>query len=31
MAIRLGDKVPDFTAESTDGTINFYDWKEVGS
>jgi alkyl hydroperoxide reductase subunit AhpC len=27
MAIRLGDTVPDFTSESTEGTINFYDWK----
>ncbi len=27
MAIRLGDQAPNFTAESTDGTINFYDWK----
>ncbi|CAN5750200.1 peroxiredoxin [soil metagenome] len=27
MAIRLGDEAPDFTAESTDGTINFHDWK----
>jgi alkyl hydroperoxide reductase subunit AhpC len=25
MAIRLGDDAPDFTAESTDGTINLYD------
>ena len=27
MAIRLGDEAPDFTAETTDGTINFHDWK----
>jgi len=27
MAIRLGDVVPDFTAETTQGTINFHDWK----
>ena len=27
MAIRLGDVAPDFTAESTDGTISFHDWK----
>src|SRR5580693_23556 len=26
MAIRLGDEAPDFTAETTDGTINFYDY-----
>ncbi|HKG22008.1 MAG TPA: peroxiredoxin [Blastocatellia bacterium] len=26
MAIRLGDTAPDFTAESTEGTINFHDW-----
>ncbi len=27
MAIRLGDEAPDFTAESTEGTINFHEWK----
>jgi len=27
MAIRLGDIAPDFTAETTQGTINFHDWK----
>ena len=27
MAIRLGDTAPDFTAETTQGTINFHDWK----
>jgi alkyl hydroperoxide reductase subunit AhpC len=27
MAIRLGDEAPDFTAETTDGTITFHDWK----
>lgn len=26
MAIRLGDTVPDFTAETTQGTINFHEW-----
>ena len=27
MAIRLGDDAPNFSAESTEGTIDFYDWK----
>lgn len=27
MAIRLGDTAPDFTAETTQGTISFHDWK----
>jgi len=27
MAIRLGDDAPDFTADSTEGTINFREWK----
>jgi thioredoxin-dependent peroxiredoxin len=26
MALRLGDDAPDFTAESTEGTINFHDY-----
>jgi alkyl hydroperoxide reductase subunit AhpC len=26
MAVRLGDIVPDFTAESTQGTIRFHEW-----
>lgn len=26
MALRLGDIVPDFTQQSTQGDINFYDW-----
>ena len=26
MAIRLGDEAPDFTAETTEGTISFHDW-----
>ena len=27
MTIRLGDEAPNFTAETTDGTITFHDWK----
>ena len=27
MAIRIGDVAPDFTAETTDGTLNFHEWK----
>jgi alkyl hydroperoxide reductase subunit AhpC len=27
MAIRINDDAPDFTAESTEGTINFHQWK----
>lgn len=27
MAIRLGDTVPNFSADTTDGPIDFYDWK----
>lgn len=27
MAVRLGDDAPDFTAETTEGTVSFYDWK----
>lgn len=26
MAIRLGDTAPDFTAETSEGTISFHDW-----
>jgi thioredoxin-dependent peroxiredoxin len=26
MALQLGDTAPDFTAESTDGTIRFHEW-----
>ena len=26
MAIRIGDEVPDFTAETTEGTIRFHEW-----
>jgi alkyl hydroperoxide reductase subunit AhpC len=28
MALRLGDTAPDFTAETTQGTINFHEWKK---
>lgn len=28
MAIRLGDEAPDFTAQTTEGTIQFHQWKE---
>jgi alkyl hydroperoxide reductase subunit AhpC len=30
MALRLGDTAPDFTAESSDGTINFHEWLGTG-
>jgi thioredoxin-dependent peroxiredoxin len=26
MAIQLGDEAPDFTAETTEGTLNFHEW-----
>ena len=26
MALRLGDEAPDFTAETTEGTISFHEW-----
>jgi len=26
MGLRIGDKAPDFTQESSEGTIHFYDW-----
>ncbi len=26
MALRIGDEAPNFTAETTEGTINFHDW-----
>jgi thioredoxin-dependent peroxiredoxin len=28
MAIRLGDEAPDFTADTTEGPVNFHDWKK---
>jgi thioredoxin-dependent peroxiredoxin len=27
MAVRLGDLAPDFTAETTEGPVQFHDWK----
>ena len=30
MALRLGDEAPNFTAETTEGTINFYDYLGSG-
>jgi alkyl hydroperoxide reductase subunit AhpC len=27
MAIRLGDEAPDFTADTTEGSVSFQDWK----
>src|SRR5918997_1304152 len=27
MSIRLGDEAPDFTADTTEGTIDFHEWK----
>ena len=27
MAVRLGDDAPNFTADTTEGELNFYDWK----
>ena len=29
MAIRIGDDAPDFTAETTEGTIHFHEWTSV--
>lgn len=28
MALRLGDVAPDFSAETTQGTVHFHDWKQ---
>jgi alkyl hydroperoxide reductase subunit AhpC len=28
MALRLGDPAPNFTAQTTEGEIDFYDWKD---
>ena len=28
MAVRLGDEAPNFTAETTEGKIDFHDWKK---
>jgi alkyl hydroperoxide reductase subunit AhpC len=30
MSLRLGDNAPDFSAETTEGQINLYDWMEDG-
>jgi thioredoxin-dependent peroxiredoxin len=30
MAIRLGDEAPNFTAETTQGTVNFHEWLGEG-
>ena len=29
MAIRLGDEAPDFTAETTEGTLTFHEWRDM--
>jgi alkyl hydroperoxide reductase subunit AhpC len=28
MAVRLGDVAPDFTAQTTEGPVNFHEWKK---
>ena len=30
MALRLGDEAPDFTADTTEGTVDFHQWKGDG-
>ncbi len=30
MALRIGNEAPDFTAETTEGTIDFHDWIDDG-
>ena len=30
MTLQLGDTAPDFTAETTEGTINFHEWMGDG-
>ncbi len=30
MALRLGDEAPNFTAETTEGTVNFHEWLGTG-
>jgi len=30
MGLQLGDKVPDFTAETTEGTVHFHEWMGNG-
>jgi thioredoxin-dependent peroxiredoxin len=30
MAIQLGDEAPDFTAETTEGTVHFHEWLGAG-
>ena len=30
MSLRINDTAPDFTAETTEGTINFHDWMGEG-